>query len=645
MAHEQFHLYTIVRPGPYICAEWSGGGFPRWLLDKRRGASTWLRGDDPDYLKWCAHWYQAVCKVVAPEQITRKPAGEAGVILFQIENEYDYDSAVAKPAKIGQLHELYADAIKGGIDVPIFTCWTREIRGTSDPMFCQVFDAINQYPWHKLAAATDAIGWAQHDQPDAPVMVSELQGGWFSRVGGKLSQNMANIEPEQTRALTLTCLRDGATILNYYMLVGGTNFGGWGGRDITTTYDYDAPIGECGGVGEKYRVVKAIGEMLESFGPQLARSRIVKSQHESNGATIVVRQSNNGTLLIFLSRPLESSGQSGTAALKLADDRTLTLNYDLSRTTFLLARVESGKSDATVDQWLPRVIAPADPPPAPAPVSIAQAIMRDDAGSLDWKPLELGKTLLAHDVEEPRFVLYRATPTLSDDQAGSLRTLHLDLFASDLACVSVNGHGVIAKAGKKHALDADVATLLVAGQNEIIVLYDDQGQANGGNEIQTPPGLKAGRLASAPSDSNPLPLTWSIADHLAGANAQSWQPSLDTSSWKRVSLTTADSDQPSAPIATWYRADFQLPANDPHLWVPWKAKFDLSGNAYLYLNGHALGRYWDAGPQTEFYLPECWLNFGPAATNNLTIVVRPTAKGSQLHGIDVSPYKEFAESR
>lgn len=31
MAHEEFGLYTIVRPGPFICAEWAGGAYPRWL--------------------------------------------------------------------------------------------------------------------------------------------------------------------------------------------------------------------------------------------------------------------------------------------------------------------------------------------------------------------------------------------------------------------------------------------------------------------------------------------------------------------------------------------------------------------------------------------------------------------------------------
>jgi len=84
MAEKQFGLYTIVRPGPYICSEWATGGYPNWLpafkpANPKR--SMWFRSDDPVYLAWCRHWYQAVAKVVAKHQITRVPKGQKGVIL------------------------------------------------------------------------------------------------------------------------------------------------------------------------------------------------------------------------------------------------------------------------------------------------------------------------------------------------------------------------------------------------------------------------------------------------------------------------------------------------------------------------------------------------------------------------------------
>ena len=89
---EDFGLYVIVRPGPYICAEWSGGGFPQWIMQKKPAKTTfdtWLQSNDPEFMRWNEHWYRAVCRVVAPHQLTRKSKGHTGVIFFQVENEFN----------------------------------------------------------------------------------------------------------------------------------------------------------------------------------------------------------------------------------------------------------------------------------------------------------------------------------------------------------------------------------------------------------------------------------------------------------------------------------------------------------------------------------------------------------------------------
>src|SRR5205823_4409851 len=99
MAQDEFGFYTIVRPGPFICAEWGGGGYPRWLAKfaPGTGSNFWLRSADDTHIAWSVHWYDAVCKLFASEQITRKPAGGKGIILVQIENEYDADKSPDKP--------------------------------------------------------------------------------------------------------------------------------------------------------------------------------------------------------------------------------------------------------------------------------------------------------------------------------------------------------------------------------------------------------------------------------------------------------------------------------------------------------------------------------------------------------------------
>ena len=285
MAHDEFGLYTIIRPGPYICAEWTGGGFPRWLANKKDPAvkGYWLRTDDPTYLAWTKHWFDAVCQVLVPEQITRKPKGSAGTILYQIENEYDFcPEAIANgPMRERHLKALYKMSREAGIDVPIFTCWTRQTRGSRDSILSQVFDASNFYNRWDVGNAYSRMIEQKKSHPDAPGMVSELQGGWFAGVAGKLAEDQDGVNAQQCAAITLEAIRAGGTILNYYMLFGGTNFGDWTGRGITATYDYDAPIREPGGVDEKYRYVSGIGHMLQKLGPIIARSELIDAKSDN----------------------------------------------------------------------------------------------------------------------------------------------------------------------------------------------------------------------------------------------------------------------------------------------------------------------------------------------------------------------------
>ncbi len=113
--------------------------------------------------------------------------------------------------------------------------------------------------------------------------------------------------------------------------------------------------------------------------------------------------------------------------------------------------------------------------------------------------------------------------------------------------------------------------------------------------------------------------------------------------WQRVEL--GEESGSDRALLTWYRLDFELPNQRRGVWVPWKATLDATGNGFVYLNGHCLGRYWQAGPQREFFLPECWLNFGPESSNLLTLALRPTEQGNALESVEIAPYSEFAEYR
>lgn len=97
-------------------------------------------------------------------------------------------------------------------------------------------------------------------------------------------------------------------------------------------------------------------------------------------------------------------------------------------------------------------------------------------------------------------------------------------------------------------------------------------------------------------------------------------------------------------LLTWYRVKFNLPVQEKGIWVPWRALINASGTGYIWLNGHNLGRYWEEGPQREFYLPDCWLKFG--AENTLVIGLRQSEKfGALLESMEILPYYEDAEYR
>ena len=79
--------------------------------------------------------------------------------------------------------------------------------------------------------------------------------------------------------------------------------------------------------------------------------------------------------------------------------------------------------------------------------------------------------------------------------------------------------------------------------------------------------------------------------------------------------------------------------------MPWKLHLDARGNGLIYLNGRLLGRWWEVGPQRDFYLPDCWLNFGPDSANVVTLCLRPTAAAAAIRNASVAPYADFAEFR
>jgi len=706
MAQEEFGFYTIVRPGPFICAEWSGGAYPRWLAKFGPGkGGLWLRSADPEHIKWSVHWFDAVSRVLAEEQITRKPEGQKGIILFQIENEYN---AYGCRNKSDFLRALYRSAIGHGIDVPIFTCLTGECRESKDPELSQVFDCDNYY-----VGLSDAPSCARRmtglrkEQPDAPGFVTELQGGWFSLVTGTLSEEHYS-DARHFKAIGLMSMLGGGTGINYYMFFGGTHFAGWGARGMTTSYDYNAAIRESGATGPKYFAAKALGEFINDYGSELVRSEGGPCELQNAPKSLFggVRIAADGTKFVFLhntdpdhpvkgkvtlvpglvaqsKEPMYNVNQNGEKVLiktaEVTNANTLAVEpfdveFNLPSLGSQVLVIPSGAKPEQGKWWFTDQQQPVRPSVNITPVRIATAMRcTDPMSEAKWKSLPKETSLAELGVNDFRYSLYRSQVKLSAEEAAKENRLLFNMFTRDIVSSRVNGK--LAKRLFPDKADAqtwitrgahdrirpneydnrfDVSGLLKEGENEIVVVYESLGHAHGYVPMEELNGIRCAGLSSSDTLLS-HPLDWEYADDVAGVTKGWTLPGTSTKNWEKVNLDITseiprkgNGVQPKGEpdgLFTWYRVEFSLPEMDSKVWVPWMAKINASGNGYMWLNGHNIGRHWEAGPQREFYLPECWLNLGKDRKNVLVFGLRQTINGATIKAIEIAPYPDSAEQR
>jgi len=640
---EDFGFYIIIRPGPYICAEWDNGGFPLWLSALKTPAAPlhkdgWMRSDDPVFLAWTKHWFDAVCPIIAKHQITRKAPGKPGVILVQVENEYD-SAKFSDEIKINQIKALAQSVRADGIDVPLISCWTKQVRGSSDPVLRQIFDCCNFYPrWNVSKELGTQIPKLRREQPDAPLATTELQGGWLSVVGGKLSDQQDGLNAAQIQNLTLLAWQMGETIINYYMLFGGSDFDDRGGYNITTTYDYNAPIRENGGVGERYQRVRALGQMIREHGARLVRSQPVEIEAKTsdNDMEIAERRAMDGSRYFFVRTDDHRAPHAGAVQVKEKDGTEFSFDYNLEPFGSLVLYLPSGETDARKGRWLPK---PAPemrrPTDLPAPVMINEAKRFADPLPAKWTPLTNNEPIEAHGVFGSHFVYYKIA-------ANSGAAVTLEVQPKDGLAGIADGKILPAAVSKdqKH-----FTITLPPDANELIVLHDKHGHQNGPKGMET--GGTYGILSVAGAREN---ASLQFAEGGSPGGEREVGESLSRAESKPGKGWTPDSigkDSAPAPDAllTWYRMQCELPAQKPGLWVPWHLHLEANGNGFIYVNGRCLGRYWQAGPQHDFYVPETWLHFGADRTNAIVLSLRPLDKGVCLQAAQMAPDTAFAEFR
>ncbi|MBE1874737.1 glycoside hydrolase family 35 protein [Myceligenerans pegani] len=244
-------LHAIVRPGPYICAEWDGGGLPAWLFadDGGRGAAA-VRCADPAFLDAIGEYFGALLPIVAKRQVT---AG-GPVLAVQVENEYGAYGDDPPERREAYLRAL-VDLLREHLDVPLFT-----VDQASDHHLSRG----GMPGLHKMASfgsrASERLEVLRRHQPTGPLMCMEFWNGWFDSWG-----QHHHVAAPGTNAQDLDDLLAAGASVNSYMFHGGTNFGLTSGANdkgtylpITTSYDYDAPLAEHGAPTPKFFAMREV---------------------------------------------------------------------------------------------------------------------------------------------------------------------------------------------------------------------------------------------------------------------------------------------------------------------------------------------------------------------------------------------------
>lgn len=631
---EDFGLYVIVRPGPYICAEWSGGGFPQWIMQKKPAKTTfdtWLQSNDPEFMRWNEHWYRAVCRVVAPHQLTRKEKGHTGVIFFQVENEFNRIKWFPKEAKKDYLIQLTQIVRKYEIDVPVITCWTDEARNVEEGGLNGVVDMVNSYPrWEIEKNFGRLINQQLRTQPGKPLISGELQGGWMSEVGGKLSWEQDGLMPVQTQNITLYALQRGFCGINYYMTVGGTNFDDWGARQMTTTYDYAAAIAENGSINERYRRFQGLAHLLKEHGTKIARADVLPIEYISTDPDVklALRKASNGDRYYFVRTEEHTRHHFGTI-------QTFDLTFDFSLEPFgaMIYYLPSGGSQG---DWFPKLPDTESRPAVEADtIKLTPDMQMADPLPTRWMKLEKGEYIDHDGIYGRHFVYYRTyAPQGKLLEVG--RIGHKLINGTDADEVLVSVQGKILPMLKENAysvfyqLPGDSA---INRKLEIVILFESKGLHHHTKKIVEDYwgiGLNYVRCGG-----KELSLEYAYTENERGLNL-----SREGGLQEKTPTEIAELNEQ---LLSWYSYSFTLPKQPRGVWFPYHLRLEHSGNGFIYINGHCIGRCWQKGPQHEYYIPECWLNIG--GENRLVVSLRPTSDGVNIQRAEIIPVTWVAESR
>lgn len=282
-------LYVIVRPGPYICAEWEFGGLPWWLL---QDPTMRVRCFHRPFLEKVDRYFDVLIPKLVPLQCTQG----GPIIAMQVENEYG-----SFGNDLRYLEHLKDALRKRGVDVLLFTSDGPSdllLQGGTMPF---IFKTVNFG-----SSPKEAFAKLKEYQPDKPLVCMEYWNGWYDQWG----EEHRTRPPEEAAAVLDEMLQLGASV-NFYMFHGGTNFGFYNGAGCrekylptVTSYDYDAPVSESGDLTEKYFQVRDVIAKYAPVDPDLLPQPIPKKAY---GKVELTQQASLWDAVDQISKPVFST--------------------------------------------------------------------------------------------------------------------------------------------------------------------------------------------------------------------------------------------------------------------------------------------------------------------------------------------------
>lgn len=495
-------MYVIVRPGPYVCAEWEMGGLPWWLLKKQ---DIRLREQDPYFMERTKLFMNEVGKQLADLQISKG----GNIIMVQVENEYG-SFGTDKPY-IAEIRDIVKGA--GFNKVPLFQCdWNSNFEN----------NALEGLLWTinfgTGANIGDQFRRLKELRPDTPLMCSEFWSGWFDHWGAKHETRSASALVNGLKEML-----DQNISFSLYMTHGGTSFGHWGGANFPnfsptcTSYDYDAPISESGKATPKYYEVR---ELLKNYLPE---------------------------------------GQS----LPQIPDSIPTISIPAIEFTQVANLFEN----------------------LPAP-KFSEDIKPMEFFDQGWGSILYRTKLQKSDKEQ----------TLTITEAHDWTQVYID--GKKIATLSrLKGEGIVSLPPVKEGAVLDI-------------LVEAMGRMNFGKGIYDWKGIT--QKVELSSDGNTKDLK----------NWQVFNIPVDYSFAKDKSYKT-DSNTQKHPA--YYKATFNLAkTGDTFLNMSDWSK------GLVWVNGHAMGRYWEIGPQQTLYVPGCWLKEGE---NEIIVFDLASPRATKIEGL------------